>query len=64
MEIYRVDAPISYVSWKLNLSGKIQILKYWLAANYSKCIIWGNSIIMLLQNNQNLDFPLHLFVVV
>ena len=46
-----------YVSWKLNLSGKIQILKYWLTASYSKCIIWGHSIITLPQNDQNLDTP-------
>ena len=54
--IYRVGAQMSYVSWKLNLCGKIQILKYWLTPNYSKCIIWGHSIV-LLQNNQNLETP-------
>ena len=43
-----------------NVLRKIQILKCWLTANYSKCIIWGHSIITLPQIDQNLDtlFPL------
>ena len=44
-------------SWKLNLSEKIQILKYWLTANYSKYNIWVYSIITLPQNDRNLDAP-------
>ena len=55
VRIYRVGAQICYVSWKLNLCRKIQILNYWLTANYSKCITWGHSIITLPQNDQNLD---------
>ena len=47
---------LTYVSWTLNLSGKIQILKYWLTVNYFKCIIWGYSIITI-QIDQNLDTP-------
>ena len=35
-----------------------------LSVNYSKCIFWGHSIITLSQNDQNLDSPLHLFVLV
>ena len=57
VRIYRVSAQMCYVSLKLNLSGKIQVLKYWLTDTYSKCIIWGHSIITLLQNDQNLDTP-------
>ena len=57
VRIDRVGAQMYYVSWKLNFSGKSQIFKYWLPASYSKCIIWGHSIIMLPQNNKNLDTP-------
>ena len=57
VRIYRVSAQMCYVSLKLNLSGKIQVLKYWLTDTYSKCIIWGHSIITLLQNDQNLGTP-------
>ena len=57
VRIYRVSAQMCYVSLKLNLSGKIEVLKYWLTDTYSKCIIWGHSIITLLQNDQNLGTP-------
>ena len=42
---------------KLNLSEKMQTLKYWLTTNYSKYIIWGHSVIVLPQNDENLDTP-------
>ena len=35
-----------------------------LTASYSKCIIWGHSIMTSPQNDQTLTPPLHLFVLV
>ena len=57
VKINRVCAQMCYVSWKLNLKGKIQTLKYWRTANYSKYIIWWHSIITLRKNDQNLNTP-------
>ena len=52
-----MGSQMCYVIWKLNLSEKMQTLKYWLTSNYSKYIIWGHSVIVLPQNDENLDTP-------
>ena len=64
VRIYRVGAQMCCVSWKLNLSEKIPILKYCLTASYSKCIIWVHSTITLPQKIKIWTPHLHLFVLV